>query len=294
MLPGFRFLFAAIMLSMSLLVFGLGAAALLRAAHESFASNSSWRAAPEVPFAQHPDTTMPVLATLRVEPPAMEKLNDEVTIVAAPARAEPAAEPIRNDQVAALKPAETLPAEPVKPAEPAPPIPAAENPPAIETAPSPAASAPAASSAAEASVAGDERKLTIASVSETSSIKSESEPAAVQAELVTPPQSNLAGTTSETMAAPATTPADSLATVKIATLGGPPVDVSDDASALDIRSVKLPRARPDTSAINKRVQARRALHRRRLAARARLLALQQLQANPFGQPQTFPTAAPRQ
>jgi hypothetical protein len=96
------------------------------------------------------------------------------------------------------------------------------------------------------------------------------------------------------MAAPATTPADSLATVKIATLGGPPVDVSDDASALDIRSVKLPRARPDTSAINKRVQARRALHRRRLAARARLLALQQLQANPFGQPQTFPTAAPRQ
>ncbi|HSZ96112.1 MAG TPA: hypothetical protein VK767_07345, partial [Bradyrhizobium sp.] len=91
MLPGFRFLFAAIMLSMSLLVFGLGAAALLRAAHESFASNSSWRAAPEVPFAQHPDTTMPVLATLRVEPPAMEKLNDEVTIVAAPARAEPAA-----------------------------------------------------------------------------------------------------------------------------------------------------------------------------------------------------------
>ena len=289
MLPGFRFLFAAIMLSMSLLVFGLGAAALLRAAHESFASNSSWRAAPEVPFAQHPDTTMPVLATLRVEPPAMEKLNDEVTIVAAPARAEPAAEPIRNDQVAALKPAETLPAEPVKPAEPAPPIPAAENPPAIETAPSPAASAPAASSAAEASVAGDERKLTIASVSETSSIKSE--PAAVQ---VTPPQSNLADTTSETMAAPATTPADSLAAVKIAPLGGPPVDVSDDASALDIRSVKLPRARPDTSAIKKRVQARRALYRRRLAARARLLALQQLQANPFGQPQTFPTAAPRQ
>ena len=143
-------------------------------------------------------------------------------------------------------------------------------------------------------MAGDERKLTIASVSETSSIKSESEPAAVQAELVTPPQSNLADTTSETMAAPATTPADSLATVKIATLGGPPVDVSDDASALDIRSVKLPRARPDTSAIKKRVQARRALYRRRLAARARLLALQQLQANPFGQPQTFPPAAPRQ
>src|ERR1700759_52747 len=73
MLPGFRFLFAATMLAMSLLIFGLGAAALLRAAHESFASNSSWHAAPEVPFAQRPDTTMPVLAALRVEPSAFEK-----------------------------------------------------------------------------------------------------------------------------------------------------------------------------------------------------------------------------
>ena len=84
MLPGFRFLFAAIMLSMSLLVFGLGAAALLRAAHESFASNSSWRAAPEVPFAQHPDTTMPMLATLRVEPPAMEKANEPAKVTPRP------------------------------------------------------------------------------------------------------------------------------------------------------------------------------------------------------------------
>ena len=45
MLPGFRFLFAAIVLSMSVLVFGLGAAALLRAAHEEFASSAPlWRA----------------------------------------------------------------------------------------------------------------------------------------------------------------------------------------------------------------------------------------------------------
>ena len=38
MLPGFRFLFAAIVLSVSVLIFGLGAAALLRATHEEFAS----------------------------------------------------------------------------------------------------------------------------------------------------------------------------------------------------------------------------------------------------------------
>src|ERR1700682_6790102 len=67
MLPGFRFLFAAIVLSMSILVFGLGAAALLRAAHEEFASNPSWRAAPETTFAQPSDISKPVLAMLRGE-----------------------------------------------------------------------------------------------------------------------------------------------------------------------------------------------------------------------------------
>src|SRR5271168_3793554 len=90
MLPGFRFLFAAIMLSMSLLVFGLGAAALLRAAHESFASNPSWRGAPEVALAQRPETTLPVLTTLRVDTnamdkPAMEKAADQAKAGATPA-----------------------------------------------------------------------------------------------------------------------------------------------------------------------------------------------------------------
>jgi hypothetical protein len=67
MLPSFRFLFAAIMLSTSILVFGLGAAALLRTAHEEFASNPFWHAAPETTFAQS-DGSRPVLAMLRVDP----------------------------------------------------------------------------------------------------------------------------------------------------------------------------------------------------------------------------------
>ena len=70
MLPGFRFLFAAIALSVSILVFGLGAAALLRAAHEEFASNPSWRAAPEQPMiARQSEQAKPVLAMLRFDPP---------------------------------------------------------------------------------------------------------------------------------------------------------------------------------------------------------------------------------
>jgi hypothetical protein len=39
------------MLLLSILIFGLGAAALLRAAHE-FASNPSWHPTPETTFAQ--------------------------------------------------------------------------------------------------------------------------------------------------------------------------------------------------------------------------------------------------
>src|ERR1700749_3001338 len=98
MLPGFRFLFAAVALSVSILIFGLGAAALLRAAHEEFASNPSWRTAPEPPvLAQQPDTTNPVLAMGRVEQPP------------APKPAEPVAADVRTpaptDQAAAAQPA---------------------------------------------------------------------------------------------------------------------------------------------------------------------------------------------
>jgi hypothetical protein len=92
MLPGFRFLFAAIVLSMSILIFGLGAAALLRAAHEEFASNPSWRATPETVFAQPAEATRPVLAMLRVDLPVAEKSAVNV-LPAAPPVAAPADSP---------------------------------------------------------------------------------------------------------------------------------------------------------------------------------------------------------
>jgi hypothetical protein len=301
MLPGFRFLFAAIMLSMSLLIFGLGAAALLRAAHEQFASNSSWRAAPEVPFAQRPDTVLPVLAALRVEPSATEKANDPVTIDIRTAQQEPvAAEPVKTDQVAALKSDEALldkalpakellakewPAETTAASAPAMSMQLKENPLVAETPSSEAAPV------ATPTIAADERKMTVAA-SDTSPIKNE--PAALRAEPVIPP-TDLTTTSLATPAAPVTAPADSPAATKIATLGGPPVDILDDTPPLEIRMVKLPRARPDQGAkpdqdlVRKRVQARRAEHRRRLALRARLL-LQQQQPSGFGQPQPLQPA----
>ncbi len=82
MLPGFRLLFATTVLAISILVFGLGAAALLRAAHEEFASLPSWRLAqqqplltpftPQVPRLE----TTPILAMLRIEAPSTKPLPE--------------------------------------------------------------------------------------------------------------------------------------------------------------------------------------------------------------------------
>ncbi|WBL77022.1 hypothetical protein I3J27_28940 [Bradyrhizobium xenonodulans] len=99
MLPGVRFLFAAILLSTSILVFGLGAAALLRATHEQYVSNPSWRNGPqEQVFAQAPEPAQPVLAVLRAEPEVAAEpapsLRDQVPTIGLP-MSEP-------EQVAAL------------------------------------------------------------------------------------------------------------------------------------------------------------------------------------------------
>jgi len=114
MLPGLRFLFAATVLTMSILIFGLGAAALLRAAHEEVASAPSRRVIPETKFAAPIETAIPTLALLRVEPlPAESKPADNV------AAAEPAAQPAvvstPAERVAALKPEDTALPDTVKP-----------------------------------------------------------------------------------------------------------------------------------------------------------------------------------
>jgi len=108
MLPGFRFLFTAIVLSMSILIFGLGAAALLRAAHEEFANLPSRRATPEPMFARLNDNQPPTLALLRVDPPVAENVPAAVpetaTDVPPPAGQPPDARPAEPDKLAALTP----------------------------------------------------------------------------------------------------------------------------------------------------------------------------------------------
>lgn len=140
MLPGFRFLLAAILLSTSVLVFGLGAASLLRASHEQYVSNPSWRNGPqEQMFVQAPEPAQPVLAALRVEPvapvaneatpavpeqipsiglPAVETGPEQMAAVTLEAKVQ--SEPQPEPEVAAIAPAEAaLPAAEAPAPEPA-------------------------------------------------------------------------------------------------------------------------------------------------------------------------------
>ena len=112
MLPGFRILFATTILAISILVFGLGAAALLRAAHEEFASLPSWRLAqqpPLTPQVPRPEIT-PVLAMLRIEAPGTKPLPEALPREAALpqlAPQQPAASQVTPAEAQDTKPAET-------------------------------------------------------------------------------------------------------------------------------------------------------------------------------------------
>jgi hypothetical protein len=255
MLPGFRFLFTAIVLSMSVLVFGLGAAALLRAAHEEFANLPSRRAPPQPMFARQNDDAPPTLALLRVDPPVAEKPAENVPAGAAAADiAAPAGQaPAEPEKLAALTPAEPMQVEAAKP----------ETPATEASAETPVAPPPA--TATEAPVANTEVKIT--------AIAATPEPPAI-----TP------SATSPEPAADISSFEGSIATTLIATLGGPAVFIDEQTSTTE--------AKPDRSAVKKRA-AQRVRERRRIAAarRARLarqavLTLQQQQPNPFAFPLT--------
>ena len=251
MLPGFRFLFAAVILSMSVLIFGLGAAALLRAAHEEFASMPSRRAPAEQVFARQNDAPPPTLALLRFDPPAPEKLENIPATAAAGTVAPAGQTPAEPEKLAALKPAEPVPVETAKPD-----IPTSETMVATATVP------------AEAEVSVVKEEIKVAAIAETPA------PSIGPAPVATTP-----------LAAVPTADAPSLesnlAATRIATLGGPAVIIDEKTS------VSTTDAKPGRSIVRKRA-AERARERRRIAARrARLArqaaAAQQQQASPFGQ-----------
>jgi hypothetical protein len=288
MLPGFRFLFAAIVLSISILVFGLGAAALLRAAHEEFASNPSWHAVPEAMVAQQGEASRPVLAMLRVEPrPAEPKASDNVPA----AGAEPAAiapQPAEPEQIAAPKPEEAAPAGAAKPD-----TPATESPAQSEAAAPAPANAPAAADDTQTAASAAAHDTKIVSTEPVAAGQAPPPPnetppatsAPAQSEPVTLEPATSQSAASEQASTPASPEAD-VASTTIATLGGPSVTIETPPPANAASA-------PDKSEIEKRLRARRAAQRRRAAARARAARLSPQPANPFAQPSVQPAAASR-
>lgn len=124
MLPGFRILFATTVLAISVLIFGLGAAALLRAAHDEFASLPSWRLAQQPMLAPQFEISGPTLAMLRVEAltakPSPDRTIRQQVIIRDIPRDPPETKPAeiaRQDTGSAVKDAEQTPAEPPPAAE---------------------------------------------------------------------------------------------------------------------------------------------------------------------------------
>ncbi|MVT63625.1 hypothetical protein GPL21_00665 [Bradyrhizobium pachyrhizi] len=274
MLPGLRFLFAAIVLATSLLVFGLGAAALFRAAHEEFASIPARRTPPEPQFAQQPETP-PVLAMVRVDPPAADKVTTETPAApsepaaseqpAAPTEISRAAEP---EQVAAVTADDPVPPAPPKPeaqatetpapaqpADSAAQIPTADPSPASEPTPAAAEAAPAATETKVAAIADP---------------PGPSEPA------LPPPAPAMAAPEP----APPPSPEAMAAATRIATLGGPEVVVEAPVARKAAEAKK-----PERSAVSKPAHRK---ERRRIVRAQPVRQVVQQQLDPFGQPTLVP------
>ena len=193
MLPGFRFLFTAIVLSMSILMFGLGAAALLRAAHEEFANlpvaTGAARAGVCPPERRPAADTGPAARRSRRSDPSSRRRMLRPPQFRKPPSMSPA--PAEPDKLAALKPAESR----CRPEAAKPEAPAKEA--SAETAPAPAAETEAPAANAEVKIAA---------------IAATPEPAAATPPAISPEP-----------AADIPSFEGNIATTLIATLGGPAV-----------------------------------------------------------------------
>lgn len=251
MLPGIRFVCAAVVLAVSLVIFGIGAAALLRSAHEEFASLPNRRPPPATVFSRQPETA-PTLAMLRLEPHASEVTEPAAAPVAqvsepAPVEQTEAEAPLASEAItAAVTPAP----EPEKPAiVETPPI--APSEPAIVVAAAPVETVEPTPAAPQAPPAPD----TTGSISL---------PTAVIMELPT-------ATLTEEDA--------KLSSSKVAILGGPPIDTEP---------VPLPNSRPTAEPAKakpaKKVVKKPVVKKRRVATRVAPAAapVAQQQQDPFG------------
>jgi hypothetical protein len=207
-------------------------------------------------FAQPAEATRPVLAMLRVDAPAAERVQDDAPAATTPAeQTATTSAPVEPERLAAVEPEYPSAAETAKAETAGAETPVAENPAPGEIAPA----------SVEMPASADETRVATIATNEDTSREDQAVAAA-----------------SEPMVTQVAPGADiDIAATKIATLGGPPVSIESPAKVSNAKPDK-----PDESAVRKREQARRAAQRRRLAAeRARLAGQPVAQpAYPFGQP----------
>ncbi|WKA30158.1 hypothetical protein [Bradyrhizobium roseum] len=235
MLPGFRFLLSAIVLSTSVLIFGLGAAALLRSAHEEFVNLPSRRATPAPMFARLSEDPPTTLALLRVDPVADQPAA--APDVLAESGQTPETGPAEPEKLAALNSTEAPQDAAAKPEEPA-------DKASVETpAPSP-----------EVPIANTDVKIAAASVPE---------PDAAHQNAASPePAADI----------PSFEP--SIATTLIATLGGPAVQIEQKTSTTEAKPDRVTAKKKAAEQARER-RRMAALRRARLAREATLTLQQQ-------------------
>lgn len=248
MLPGFRFLLSAIVLSTSVLIFGLGAAALLRSAHEEFVNLPSRRATPAPMFARLSEDPPTTLALLRVDPVADEPAA--APDVPAASGETPETGPAEPEKLATLNSATLNSTEAPQDAAATPEDPADKA--SVETpAPSP-----------EVPMANADVKIAAASVPE---------PDAADPNEASPqPAADI----------PSFEP--SIATTLIATLGGPAVQIDQKTPTTETKPDRVTAKKK--AAEQARERRRMAALRRARLAREATLTLQQQQPNPFAFP----------
>lgn len=280
MLPDFRFLLAAIVLCISILVFGLGAAALLRAAHEEFAQNPSWRGPPEPRFAQSEEPPRTVLAMLRAEPAATQLRTEPTIATDAPpseVRVAPAEAPQPTSPPAAETTAVPLAREASPPIE------------STKTEPSKPETSETETSRTETSKSEVPPEPAAGGMAPAVTSAATDRPAAADTRIAAVEQAPAATNEQSAATAPAAAPApepDPAAT-RVASLGRPAAAIEPDAQ-LEIEAV----AEQDQEEAKQRLRAQHAKERRRLAARRARLAKQQAPARPPAAPLLQPLQLP--
>ncbi len=234
MLPGIRFLFATVVLSVSVLVFGLGAAALLRAAHDDFANLPPVQVTREAKVAQERDAREATLALLRVEMIADQDSNVEkmASVAAAAHAAETIDKPATldaaaPDSAAAVAPAPVLQSETTAPATTEPVAIGKNEPSAVDSSPtvvaaasslSPASDSPARVATAPADTA-PQPDVQVVTTQADVQVAGLADPAAASAEL--PTASSVQTTASQPVVKPDARKSDTKSTSKAAETAKP-------------------------------------------------------------------------